>query len=143
MIMAMSPLGSRRFMSEINVTPLVDVMLVLLIIFMVTAPLLKEGVRVDLPEAKAKPIKQAKEQDIIITIDKNGKIYIGKTEIDWETLKPKMKLILRQRAKKEVYLQADKSVPYGVVIKALAALQDAGAERIGMITEPPRPKRGR
>ena len=130
-------------MSEINVTPLVDVMLVLLIIFMVTAPLLKEGVRVELPEAKAKPIEHSKEHDIILTIDKEGKLYIGKTEIDWKTLKPKMKLILRQRAKKEVYLQADRSVPYGVVVKALAALQEAGAERIGMITEPLKRRRKR
>jgi len=134
-------LGPRRFMSEINVTPLVDVMLVLLIIFMVTAPLLKEGVSVNLPEAKARPIEKMKEEDIVITVDKAGKIYIGKTEIDWQTLEPKLKLILRQRAKKEVYLQADKTVAYGVVIKALSMLQDAGAEKIGMITEPPRTKR--
>jgi len=130
-------------MSEINVTPLVDVMLVLLIIFMITAPLLREGVRVELPEANAKPIERTKEHDIIVTIDKEGRIYVGKTELDWETLEPKMKLILRQRAKKEVYLQADRSVSYGVVVKALAMLQDAGAERIGMITEPLKKRRRR
>lgn len=134
-------LGPRRFLSEINVTPLVDVMLVLLIIFMVTAPLLREGVSVDLPEAKARPIEKMKEEDIVITVDRTGKIYIGKIEIDEKTLEPKLKLILRQRAKKEVYLQADKSVAYGEVIRVLATLQSAGAERIGMITEPPRIKR--
>lgn len=139
--MAVSDIGPKRFMSEINVTPLVDVMLVLLIIFMVTAPLLKEGVSVELPEAKAKPIEKMKEEDIVITVDKEGKIYIGRTEVDWETLEPKLKLILRQRAKKEVYLQADRTVDYGSVVKVLATLQEAGAERIGMVTEPPKPKR--
>lgn len=139
--MAISDLGPKRFMSEINVTPLVDVMLVLLIIFMVTAPLMKEGISVDLPEAKAKPVEKMKEEDIVITIDKEGRIYIGKTPVDLETLEPKLKLILRQRAKKEVYLQADRAVAYGSVVKVLATLQEAGAERIGMLTEPPRKKR--
>lgn len=139
--MAVSDIGPKRFMSEINVTPLVDVMLVLLIIFMVTAPLLKEGVSVDLPEAKAKPIEKIKEEDIVITVDKEGRIYIGKTEVEMETLEPKLKLILRQRAKKEVYLQADRTVSYGSVVKVLATLEEAGAERIGMVTEPPRKKR--
>jgi biopolymer transport protein TolR len=122
----------RTTMSEINVTPLVDVMLVLLIIFMVTAPLLQQGIDVNLPQAKGKDLKP--EERINISIKKDGKIYINDNAVSMRKLKDKMKAISMMRP--NVYLRADKNVPYGIVVEVMGELKEAGIEKLGMITEP-------
>ncbi|MDF1565424.1 MAG: protein TolR [Deltaproteobacteria bacterium] len=127
--------GSRRAMSDINVTPLVDVMLVLLIIFMVTAPLIVQGVKVDLPEARA----QAMEEDdppLILTVNEEQKVFIGEVEIPLEELELKLKANARVQKDKEVYLHADRKLPYGVVVEVMAIMKRAGVENLGMITDP-------
>lgn len=120
----------RRALSEINVTPFVDVMLVLLIIFMVTAPLMQQGIDINLPQAKGK--EMAPSERIIITIKKDGKIYIDKTAATLESLK----LQLAKNAGQEVYLKADKDVPYGKVVEVMGELREIGIEKLGMVTEP-------
>jgi len=120
----------RQALSEINVTPFVDVMLVLLIIFMVTAPLLQQGIDVNLPQAKGKEIPLM--ERLVITIKKDGRIYIGKAEANINSLKSKLSSI----SDKEVILKADKEVPYGIVAEVMGELRENGIERIGMVTEP-------
>ena len=120
----------RQALSEINVTPFVDVMLVLLIIFMVTAPLLQQGIDVTLPQAKGKEITPA--ERVVITIKKDGKIYIDKTAVTLEALK----LSLSKMPDKEVFLKADKDVPYGLVVAVMGELREIGIEKLGMVTEP-------
>jgi biopolymer transport protein TolR len=120
----------RQALSEINVTPFVDVMLVLLIIFMVTAPLLQQGIDVNLPQAKAKEITPA--ERVVITIKKDGNIYMDKITVTLATLK----LSLSKMADKEVFLKADKDVPYGTVVAVMGELREAGIEKLGMVTEP-------
>jgi biopolymer transport protein TolR len=120
----------RQALSEINVTPFVDVMLVLLIIFMVTAPLLQQGIDIDLPQAKGKEMSPT--ERIIITIKKDGKMYLDKTAVNMKTLTAKLK----KRTNKEVFLKADRSVPYGAVVTVMGELREIGIERLGMVTEP-------
>ncbi len=120
----------RRALSEINVTPFVDVMLVLLIIFMVTAPLLQQGIDINLPQAKGKEL--APDERIVITIKKDGKIYLDKTAVDLKSLSVKLSNSLN----KEVYLKADKTVAYGTVVTVMGELKAIGIEKLGMITEP-------
>jgi biopolymer transport protein TolR len=127
--------NSKEFMSEINVTPFVDVMLVLLIIFMVTAPMMIQGLNVDLPEASAKALDSEKEH-LVITIDKDNQIYINDYRITGESLSEKLMKILQGRSDREVYLKADKNIPYGIVVQVMAEIKDAGVEQLGMITEP-------
>jgi len=127
--------NGNRFMSEINVTPLVDVMLVLLIIFMVTAPMMMEGVEVNLPKTTTKNIK-TREDPLILTINKKRQIFIENHEITLEDLETKVKKIFMYRREKEVLLKADKEVPYGFVIKVVAGVKKAGIDKLGMITEP-------
>jgi biopolymer transport protein TolR len=122
-------------MSEINVTPFVDVMLVLLIIFMVTAPMMVQGLNVDLPEATAKPLDSEKEH-LVITIDKDHQVHINDYQVTMESLSAKLSKILQGRSDREVYLKADKNIPYGVVVHVMAEIKDAGVEQLGMITEP-------
>ena len=120
----------KQALSEINVTPFVDVMLVLLIIFMVTAPLLQQGIDINLPQAKGKEI--APTERIVITIKKDGKIYLDKTSVTLKSLILK----LSKTMNKEVFLKADKDVPYGLVVEVMGELREAGIEKLGMVTEP-------
>ena len=125
----------RGTMAQINVTPLVDVMLVLLIIFMVTAPMMQQGVQVNLPKASTKALN-AQEQAVVVSIDKSGRTFIDKNEIPGGDLKPRLVELFASRSKKEVFLKADQDVPYGLVVKAMADIKGAGVERLGMVTEP-------
>jgi len=124
-----------ELMSEINVTPFVDVMLVLLIIFMVTAPMVIQGLNVDLPEATAKPLDSEK-QHLVITINKDQQVYINDVEASVEFLREKLLKILQGRSDRDVYLKADKNIPYGIVVQVMAEIKGAGVEQLGMITEP-------
>ncbi len=126
---------NRSVMAEINVTPLVDVMLVLLVIFMVTAPMMQQGVQVNLPKADTKAMTPA-EEAVIVSVDKTGKTYINKDEVPAGDLKPRLEALFASRAKKEVFLKADAGVPYGEVVRAMADIKGAGIERLGMVTEP-------
>ena len=128
--------GSGRVtMSEINVTPMVDVMLVLLIIFMVTAPLIQQGVKVNLPEARAAPV-EASEKKLVLSIDMQKRVYIGEAEVALDELEKKLAANAKAQSDKEVYLHADRDVPYGVVVDVMAAAQRAGITNVGMITDP-------
>ena len=127
--------GGRVTMSEINVTPMVDVMLVLLIIFMVTAPLIQQGVKVNLPEAKAAPVEAA-DKKLVLSIDAQRRVYIGEAEIPVDELEKKLASNAKAQADKELYLHADRDVPYGVVVDVMAAAQRAGITNVGMITDP-------
>jgi len=124
-----------ELMSEINVTPFVDVMLVLLIIFMVTAPMMIQGLNVDLPEATAKPLDSEKEH-LVITINKDHQVYINDFEVTVEFLRDKLIKVLQGRTDRDVYLKADKGIPYGMVVQVMAEIKGAGVEQLGMITEP-------
>jgi biopolymer transport protein TolR len=127
--------NGKRFMSEINVTPLVDVMLVLLIIFMVTAPMMTQGLDVNLPQTTAKSIK-TQEDPLFMTINKKGEIFLEEHAIRLEELEEKVKSIFKYRREKELLLRADRDIPYGVVIKVIAAVKRAGIDKLGMVTEP-------
>ena len=126
---------NRGTMAEINVTPLVDVMLVLLIIFMVTAPMMQQGVQVNLPKADTKAMNPA-EETVVVTVDKNNKVFINKEETPAGDLRSKLTDMFATRTKKEVFLKADASVPYGEVVRIMADIKGAGIERLGMVTEP-------
>ena len=127
--------NEKRFMSDINVTPLVDVMLVLLIIFMVTAPMMMQGVEVNLPQTTAKSIK-TREDPLFLSINKKREIYLEDRRIKMKNLGNKMKSIFKYRRNKEVLLRADREVPYGFVIKVIAEVKEAGIDKLGMVTEP-------
>ena len=126
---------NRGIMAEINVTPLVDVMLVLLVIFMVTAPMMQQGVQVNLPKADTKAMTPL-EETVVVTVEKNGKLYINKDEVQAADLRGKLTSMFAAREKKEVFLKADAGVPYGEVVRAMADIKGAGIERLGMVTEP-------
>jgi biopolymer transport protein TolR len=126
---------NRGIMAEINVTPLVDVMLVLLVIFMVTAPMMQQGVQVNLPKADTKAMTPL-EETVVVTVEKSGKIFINKDEVSAAELRGKLTSMFVSREKKEVFLKADAGVPYGEVVKTMADIKGAGIERLGMVTEP-------
>lgn len=130
--------GRRSSLSQINVTPFVDVMLVLLIIFMVTAPMLDQGVEVDLPEVAEAPGLPSQQEPLIISLEKNGRITIGKTKVDRVAkLGPVLKQALKGKPDREVFLEADQKVPYGRVVQVMAAVKRAGVEKLGMVTRLP------
>lgn len=135
MAMSVGGKGRKSALSDINVTPLVDVMLVLLIIFMVTAPLIQQGVKVSLPDARAAPI-EAKEKKLVLTIDRQAKVFIGEAEVAFSELEAKLKANAKAQADKEVYLHADRDLKYGIVVEVMAAAQRAGVENVGMVTDP-------
>ena len=128
--------GRKAPMSEINVTPMVDVMLVLLIIFMVTAPLMQQGVKVDLPNADAPPMKTSTEEKLVLTLTKDGKAYLGKTEVPIDRITELISTNERLKIDKELYLHADQELPYGVVVKVMAAAKAGGADSLAMVTDP-------
>ncbi len=124
-----------QLMSDINVTPFVDVMLVLLIIFMVTAPMMMQGVNVSLPEATSKPLPAETDQ-LIITINKDNQIFINDTQVTLNFLQERLKIIIENRINREVYLKADKRIAYGMVVRVMSEIKEAGVEKLGMVTEP-------
>ena len=140
--------SGRQTLTEINVTPLVDVMLVLLIIFMVTAPLIQQGVEVNLPEVKAQAVK-AEEQKLVLSIRADKSLWLGTDEqparVTLGDLEDKLKANVRVARDRELYLMADRSLPYGFVVEVMAAVQRAGVTNLGMITNPApdRPAEGR
>jgi len=124
-----------RLMSDINVTPFVDVMLVLLIIFMVTAPMMMQGVDVSLPEATSEPLA-AEEDQLVVSIDDQNQVYITDFRVDPNNLREKLTHILKGRSDRAVYLKADKSISYGMVVYVMSEIKGAGVDKLGMITEP-------
>ena len=131
----MSMNNGKRFMSEINVTPFVDVMLVLLIIFMVTAPMMIEGVAVDLPQTTAKSVKTS-EDPLILTVTKEGGIFLERTEIKPEDLENRIRSILKYRDDNEILLKGDKDALHGFVVRVMAGMKRAGVDKLGIVTEP-------
>jgi biopolymer transport protein TolR len=143
----MTPLNNRRgkrLMAEINVVPYIDVMLVLLIIFMVTAPLLTQGIKVELPKAGAEPLPEEmmrNHQPLILSVDPAGQYYlnIGGDEeepISSDTVLERVSAVLRREPQTPVLVKADRSVPYGTVVEGMVLLQESGAEKVGFITDP-------
>ena len=126
----------RSLMSEINVVPYIDVTLVLLVIFMITAPLLTQGVQVDLPQATAKPVDVQDRETLVVTVDRDGRYYLDDRRIGADELKRKVSAILRVRPQTPVMIRGDRKVDYGQVVQAMALLQGAGAPSVGLITEP-------
>jgi|SRR4030095_6994537 biopolymer transport protein TolR len=122
-------------MSEINVTPFVDVMLVLLIIFMVTAPLMQQGIDVDLPQTTTQAL-HLDEEPLVLSVQRDGRTFLGKQEVPSAQLAAKLTAVFEARGDKQLYLRADREAPYGVVAKAMAAARNAGATKLGIVTEP-------
>ena len=122
-------------MAEINVTPFVDVMLVLLIMFMVAAPLLTVGVPIELPETKAKPL-QGDSEPLTVTVQPDGKVYLQETEIELDTLVPKLQAIAKNGFEERIFVRGDKAVGYGKVMRVMGVLNKAGFKRIGLVTAP-------
>ena len=126
--------GKRRGNGEINITPFVDVVLVLLIIFMVTAPLMLQGMDVNLPQTTTQPI-QMTNAPLVLTVSKAGEYSIAKKVIPAAELQAKLEAVFEARGEKELFLRADEAAPYGVVVQAMAAARRAGATRLGIVTE--------
>lgn len=135
--MAVDSSGQRDGMtiSQINVTPFVDVMLVLLVIFMVTAPIIQQGVQVNLPQTKAAALP-GREEQLVVAIARNGRIYLNDNQVSLSELGRKLSSIRKLQPNKEVYLRADQDVRYGVVVKTIAEIKQAGIEKLGMVTRP-------
>ncbi|MGB5491044.1 MAG: protein TolR [Woeseiaceae bacterium] len=137
-----TPLKKRKLMSEINVVPYIDVMLVLLVIFMVTAPLLTQGIEVNLPKANAAPIQDAQDQDpLVLSVDADGNLYLNAGDDEdkptsGEEIKRRVGIVLGEQPMTPVLVKADRAVPYGNVVGAMVVLQQAGAQSIGFVTDP-------
>ncbi len=129
--------GRRRaaVMAEINVTPMVDVMLVLLIIFMVAAPLLQTGVQVELPEAKGTQLPQPKTDPLAVTVKLNGDAYIGETQIPLDEIAPKLKAIAKNGYDEPIYVRGDKGVPYGIVMKIMSRINASGFKKLSFVLD--------
>ena len=121
--------------SEINVTPFVDVMLVLLVIFMVTAPLMQQDMDVDLPETTTQPLRMS-EEPLVLTVQRDGRAFLAREEVALDALEAKLAAVFEARGDREVFLQAAREAPYGLVVKAMAAARGAGATKLGIVTEP-------
>ena len=133
--MVTGPSSRRGALAEINVTPLVDVMLVLLIIFMITAPMLQHEVEVNLPEVTNKPRTPSEEQ-LVLTVTKEGSVFLNNTSYTLEALRPQLQVLSQAQPDQEMFLRADAEVPYGTVVKVMDAVKKAGILRLGMITQP-------
>jgi|GraSoiStandDraft_10_1057309.scaffolds.fasta_scaffold558842_2 biopolymer transport protein TolR len=131
---------SRTTMAEINVTPLVDVMLVLLIVFMITAPMLQHELDVNLPVAAGIP-QVTTEDQVVLTVNKQGNIYLDQTTYTLDTLRPKLQTLYQTRRNKDIFLRADADVPYGKVVQVMDEVKKAGILKLGMLTQPPAEKR--
>jgi biopolymer transport protein TolR len=129
--------GDRRLMSEINVTPLVDVMLVLLIIFMVAAPMMMPGLDVQLPQTRSQPIS-SQEERLVITLNGKQEIFLNEYRVSRQELPERLKALYQHKKEGQVFLRADKTLPYGFVVQVMADIKNAGIERLGMVTEAPR-----
>jgi biopolymer transport protein TolR len=127
--------GRRGMVAEINVTPLVDVMLVLLIIFMVTAPMMTQGIDVDLPKTTSRALRQ-QEKPLVVQIDAAGEVLLGEVTVPLLMMRQELEKLPPEKKQEPVYLQADKNVPYGVVVRVMAAIKQAGFEQLGMVTLP-------
>lgn len=127
--------GSNTPMSEINITPFVDVMLVLLIIFMITAPMMSKGVEIDLPKAKAMPM-EVDESKLMLMIDAKQRVFLGETEIPHERLEEALSANARLQREGELYLKADRTLPYGFVVQVMAIIKRTGVPKLGMVTDP-------
>ncbi len=134
--MAFSSERNQEVLSQINVTPLVDVMLVLLVIFMVTAPILHQGVSVNLPRVQAGALA-GDEVQLVVTVNAGGKVYLNDQSMTAPELLAKLQAILREQPDRAVYLRADASLPYGEVMRVIGSIRQAGVQRLGMVTEPP------
>ena len=132
--------GGRRPLAEINITPLVDVMLVLLIIFMVTAPMIENGVKVELPKVKA-PSVQSSDTKLVLAITQDRRIFLANEEVPLEQLGAKLKANAQLAREHELYVHADRSLEYGVVLEVMALAQESGVESLGMVTDPAEVKR--
>ena len=132
---ALRPGSHRRAFSEINVTPFVDVMLVLLIIFMVAAPMLQQGIQVDLPKTTTQPLRMDTEP-LVLTVKKDGTYLLARQEIPLAELQAKLEAIFEGLDEKDIIVRADTDAPYGTVVKAMSAARLAGARSVGIVTEP-------
>jgi biopolymer transport protein TolR len=137
-----TPLQKRKLMSEINVVPYIDVMLVLLVIFMVTAPLLTQGIKVELPKAGAEPIDDVSDQrPVVLSVDASGNLYLDigddeETPISGAEVVRRVGIVIRNKPETPILVKADRAVPYGNVVGAMVLLQQGGAESIGFVTDP-------
>jgi len=127
--------GGDDLNSEINVTPLVDVMLVLLIIFMITAPMMNTGVDLDLPQVTAQNVEDPQGK-LVLSIAKNDRVFLGGTQVTWKDLEAKLKSNERVKKESALYIEADTNLPYGVVITAMAIAKNAGVQKVMMLTDP-------
>lgn len=127
--------SENRPMSDINVTPLVDVILVMLIIFMVTAPMMQQGLDVDLPQTTSRPI-EGQEERLVITITSKREVFVNQEKVDPLLLRRRLERTAAAKLNKEVLLRADRTVPYGFVVQMMAEIKNAGIEKLGMVTEP-------
>ena len=132
--------GTRSSLSQINVTPLVDVMLVLLTIFMVTAPMLDQGIKVNLPEVSHAPTMAQSHEPLVVSVTREEMIAVGHSRVKTaEKLVPVLEQVLKRTPGREVFLEADRDVPYGQVVKVMAAMRRAGVQKLGMVSQEPKP----
>jgi biopolymer transport protein TolR len=127
---------SKGPLSEINVVPLVDVMLVLLIIFMITAPMMQHGMNIDIPKVTTKPMA-TKDEPQILNVTKDQRLILNEKKLEVKDLKAAMQLLFANKKDKEIYLRADKDVPYGFVVSCMGLIREAGIEKINIVTKPP------
>ncbi|MDG2048736.1 MAG: biopolymer transporter ExbD [Myxococcota bacterium] len=126
--------SGRRRISEINVTPFVDVMLVLLVIFMVTAPLMQQGMNVNLPETNTQALR-VKDSPLILSVDDEGQYFLGRKAVPGDELEKRLTALFESRGSTELFLRADRAAPYGIVVQAMAAARRAGSDKLGIVTE--------
>jgi biopolymer transport protein TolR len=127
---------SKGPLSEINVVPLVDIMLVLLIIFMITAPMMQHGMNIDIPKVTTKPMP-TKDEPQVLSVTKDERLILNEKKLEMKDLKAAMQLLFANKKDKEIYLKADKDVPYGFVVSCMGLIREAGIEKINIVTKPP------